>query len=268
VTDDVQRTLDALLGGRLKLRQPDRGHRAGTDAILLAAAVAGPLEALADLGAGVGSVGLAAALRLSLRRLALVEKDPSLAELATQNIASNGLDSIAETFVCDVLDAKSRRAAGLVNDSFDGVAMNPPWYAAGRNRVSPDPGKATAHSMSGDGDPAVVEPWLRAASAILRPGGTLTMIHRPDSLPAILAACAGRFGDLAVLPVYPRRHEPAVRILLRGIKGSRAPLRLAPQLVLHDDDGRFTGAAEAIQRDLAAISWGNHENAGLGEAGA
>jgi tRNA1(Val) A37 N6-methylase TrmN6 len=251
VTDDV----DALLGGRLRLRQPPRGHRAGTDAILLAAAVAGPVEALADLGAGVGSAGLAAALRLPLRRLVLVEKYPSLAELARQNIAANGLDSIAETLVCDVLDAKSRRAAGLANDSFDGVAMNPPWYATGRNRVSPDPGKASAHAMEGAADPAIVEPWLRAASALLRPGGTLTMVHRPDSLPAILAACEGRFGDVAVLPVHARPQEPAIRILLRGVKGSRAPFRLAPPLVLHREDGRFTDAAEAIHRDLAAIAW-------------
>lgn len=251
MTDGV----DALLGGRLKLRQPHRGHRAGTDAILLAAAVCGPVEALADLGAGVGSAGLAAALRLPLRRLVLVEKDPAMAELAAQNIAANGLDSIAETVVCDVLDAKSRRAAGLANDSFDGVAMNPPWYAAGRNRVSPDPGKASAHAMAGDGDPAVVEPWLRAASAILRPGGALTMIHRPDSLPALLAACEGRFGDVTVLPVHARGQEPAIRILLRGIKGSRAPFRLAPPLVLHEEDGRFSAAAEAIHRDLAAIVW-------------
>ncbi|MDF2116136.1 methyltransferase [Roseiarcaceae bacterium H3SJ34-1] len=245
---------DTLLGGRLKLRQPLRGHRAGTDAILLAAAVAGPVKMLADLGAGVGSAGLAAALRLPLQRLELVEKDPSLAELARQNIALNGLDSIAETRVCDVLDAKSRLAAGLANDSFDGVAMNPPWYAAGRNRVSPDPGKASAHAMAGDGDPTV-DPWLRAASAILRPGGTLTLIHRPDSLPAILAACEGRLGDVAVLPVHARPQEPATRILLRGIKGSRAPFRLAPPLVLHRDDGRFTETAEAIHRDLAAIVW-------------
>lgn len=251
MTDDA----DALLGGRLKLRQPQRGHRAGTDAILLAAAVTGPVERLADLGAGVGSAGLAAALRLPLKRLVLIERDPSVAELARQNIALNGLASIAETVVCDVLDAKSRRAAGLANDSFDNVAINPPWYAAGRNRVSPDPGKASAHAMDGAADPAIVEPWLRAASALLLPGGTLTMIHRPDSLPAILAACDGRFGEVVVLPVHARPAEPAIRILLRGIKGSRAPFRLAPPLVLHQDDGRFSEAADAIHRDLAAIDW-------------
>ena len=81
------------------------------------------------------------------------------------------------------------------------------------------------------------------------------MIHRPDSLPALLAACEGRFGDVTVLPVHARGQEPAIRILLRGIKGSRAPFRLAPPLVLHEEDGRFSAAAEAIHRDLAAIVW-------------
>jgi tRNA1(Val) A37 N6-methylase TrmN6 len=175
--------------------------------------------------------------------------------LAKQNIALNGLASIAEALVCNVLDAKFRRTAGLANDSFDAVAMNPPWYAAGRNRVSPDPGKASAHVMAGEDDPAIIEAWLRAASALLKPGGALTMIHRADGLPAILAACEGRFGEVAVLPVHARPTEPAIRILLRGVKGSRAPFRLAPPLVLHQEDGRFSEAAEAIHRDLAAIAW-------------
>ena len=252
MTDGV----DALLGGRLKLLQPQRGHRAGTDAILLAAAITGPAHSLADLGAGVGAAGLAAAIRAPMRRLILVEKDLGLAELARQNVGLNGLDGIAEAIACDALDAGSRRAAGLVDGSFDAAAMNPPWYAKGRNRVSPDPGKASAHAMDGDGGLTVVAPWLRAASAVLRPGGVLTMIHRPDCLPAILAACGGRFGDIAVLPVHARAGEPAIRILLRAVRGSRAPFRLTPPLVLHDHSGRFTDTAEAIHRDVAAIGWG------------
>jgi hypothetical protein len=57
-------TDDAVLGGRLKLYQPARGHRVGHDAILLAASTAAAAGDVAvDLGAGVGAAGLALASR-------------------------------------------------------------------------------------------------------------------------------------------------------------------------------------------------------------
>src|ERR1700743_3098036 len=76
-------TEDAFLGGRLRLRQPKSGHRAGHDAILLAAATpARPGDRVVDFGAGVGAAGLAVARRVGGIRLALVEIDKGLAALA------------------------------------------------------------------------------------------------------------------------------------------------------------------------------------------
>src|SRR5438128_9783832 len=85
-------TEDAALGGRLRLKQPRRGHRVGHDAILLAAACpARAGERVVDLGAGVGAAGLALALRVAGIEVALVEVDAGLARLAAQNVQINGL---------------------------------------------------------------------------------------------------------------------------------------------------------------------------------
>src|SRR6266511_1000226 len=84
-------TEDAFLGGGLLLRQLKSGHRAGHDAILLAAATpARSGDRVADFGAGVGAAGLAVARRVSGIELALVEIDADLAGLARRNAASNG----------------------------------------------------------------------------------------------------------------------------------------------------------------------------------
>src|SRR6266568_6617680 len=88
----VDMSEDAVLGGRLRLRQPKRGHRVGHDAILLAAACpARAGERVVDLGAGVGAAGLALALRVAGIEVALVEVDAGLARLAAQNAQINGL---------------------------------------------------------------------------------------------------------------------------------------------------------------------------------
>src|SRR5512146_1145606 len=88
---------DAVLGGRLRLRQPLKGHRVGHDAILLAAATGGNSgEHAADLGSGVGAAGLALAARVPGLKVALVEIDPALAALAAENALLNALDGRVE----------------------------------------------------------------------------------------------------------------------------------------------------------------------------
>src|SRR5262249_56292551 len=83
---------DALLGGRLRLRQPKSGHRAGHDAMLLAAATAAhPGDRVVEFGAGVGAAGLALAKRVSVRDLFLIEIDDSLAGLARNNATANAI---------------------------------------------------------------------------------------------------------------------------------------------------------------------------------
>jgi tRNA1(Val) A37 N6-methylase TrmN6 len=82
------------------------------------------------------------------------------------------------------------------------------------------------------------------------------MIHRPDALGVILAGIGGRLGSLALLPVHPTIGASAHRLLVSGIKGSKAPLRLAAGLVLHGADGRLTPEADAIHRGERLIEWG------------
>src|SRR6202795_1877788 len=91
----------AFLGGRLRLRQPKSGHRAGHDAMLLAAATsARPGDRVVDFGAGIGAAGLAVARRVAGIDLVLVEIDAALAGLARGNAASNEI--MAEVIVLDI----------------------------------------------------------------------------------------------------------------------------------------------------------------------
>jgi tRNA1(Val) A37 N6-methylase TrmN6 len=99
---------------------------------------------------------------------------------------------------------------------------------------------------------------MKAALALLAPGGLFLMIHRADALPAILKGAAGRVGGLRLLPVAPRENEPATRLLVGGRKGSRAPLAILPPLILHGADGAFTSRAESIHRGEQGIDLGLH----------
>lgn len=217
-------SLDGFLDGRLRLRQLMSGHRAGTDAVLLAAATpAGQRGLILDIGAGAGAVGLMAALRAPAATIGLVEISPGSAALARENVAANGLEARAVVHEADVLSAVSRRTAGLVDEKAALILTNPPFHDARRVRVTPDPDKARAHVMA-----APLADWVRACLALLMPGGKFVMIHRADALADALAAARTRLGGVAILPVHTRPDAPATRILLSGIKGSKAPLSLLP----------------------------------------
>jgi tRNA1(Val) A37 N6-methylase TrmN6 len=252
-------TCDAILGGRLRLRQPARGHRFGHDAILLAAACPARVgDAVADLGAGVGAAGLALAARIAGTTVTLVEIDASLAALATENAAVNGLCERVRAVAVDVTaPPRTFAAAGLAPESFARVLMNPPFNDPARQRSSPDRGRRTAHAAeAAPGD--LLAAWLKTAARLLRPRGTLTLIWRADGLADALAALAPAFGAIAVLPVHPKLFAPAIRILVGATKASRAPLALLPGLVLADGAGRPTAAAEAVLRDGAPLPLGKY----------
>jgi tRNA1(Val) A37 N6-methylase TrmN6 len=243
-----------FLGGRVRLRQPVQGHRAGTDAVLLAAAAPADLAGLVlDLGAGVGGAGLAlAALRPNVR-LGLVEIDPFLVRLARDNLALNGLADRGFACEADILSPQSRRRAGLADASAALVITNPPFLDPARARVSPQPGKRQAHAMQLPGQAALTQ-WIAASLAMVAPGGLFILIHRPEVLPLVLQAVEGRAGAVTVLPVCPREGAQAIRILVRAKKGSRAPLAIAPALILHHG-AAFTTLAEAIHRGAAVLGW-------------
>jgi tRNA1(Val) A37 N6-methylase TrmN6 len=245
---------DAFLGGRLKLSQPAGGHRCGTDAVLLGAAVPAGFSGFAlDIGAGVGAAGLTLAALRPGARVGLLENDPFIAKLAQANLTQNGLTQRCCVVEADLLSPASRRAAGLRNESAGLAITNPPFLDPDRARLSPDPQKRRARAMWVEG-PSALTAWIAESLALVAPGGLFILIHRPDALPVILQSMAGRAGAITLLPIFPREGDEAARILVRGRKGSRAPLAIAPPLVLHHRDG-FTPAAEAIHRGAAVIDW-------------
>ncbi len=240
---------DAFLDGRLSLRQPKRGHRAGLDAVLLAAFCrARPGETVCDIGAGVGAAGLCAATLNPGIHAHLIERDADLAALAGENARRN---HTAAVVACgDVTETGALKRLNLAQGLADHALTNPPFHPERAVQPSADGLRRAAHLAPED----LIGRWMRFAAALVRPGGTLSVIYRADSLGDLLAATTPRFGDLVLLPVHPRPGTAATRVLLHGVRDSRAPLRLMPGLVLHGAAGHgFRSEVEAILRGRARL---------------
>lgn len=240
-------TEDTLLDGRVRLIQPRRGYRVAIDPVILAAAVpASSGEVVLDAGAGTGAASLCLAARVPDCRIVGLERERTLQRLASDNVAANGFAPRVEMLAADL----GRPPPRVVRASFDHVMTNPPHLAAEAATTSAEPTRAAAHVEAG----LDLQAWLAGCLSMLKPDGRLTLIHRADRLAEILGALDGKIGQLVVFPLWPSADaRPAKRVLIAGRKGSKAPLRLLPGLVLHEADGRFSPAAEAVLRHGRAL---------------
>ena len=237
-------TRDAFLGGRLTLLQPARGFRSGSDAVLLAAACpARAGDSVLDLGCGVGAAMYCLEARVPGVRLTGVERDAAVAELARRN-------GTAEVATGDVLDLPRELLR-----SFDHVICNPPYFASGAGRPSGRPNREAAMREAPDG----MRRWLETAVRRAGPRGSVTVVARADRFEEIVVTLSPRLGRLAVLPVAARAGRAAQRVIVQGLKGRRAPLKLLAPLVLHagarHDGDRDDASPEAVRvlRDGEAL---------------
>jgi tRNA1(Val) A37 N6-methylase TrmN6 len=234
-----------LLGGAVRLMQPVQGYRAGLDAVMLAAACDAPEGArVLDAGCGSGAVLACLAHRRADVHVQGLEIDPGLALLCAQTIALNGL---GERAGCGAGDLAER----IMDGPFDAVVTNPPFHDGAGEHVSPDARRArslTEAAGFGLGD------WLGACLDRLKPRGGLWCVIRADRLPAAVRALDGRAGAVRLFPLWPRAGVAAKRVIVAARKDVRSPAAVLPGLVLHEADGAYTAAAQAVLRDGQALA--------------
>ncbi|WP_345769881.1 tRNA1(Val) (adenine(37)-N6)-methyltransferase [Skermanella aerolata] len=223
------------------MKQPRQGYRAAIDPILLAAATpALPGERVLDVGAGVGAASLCLAFRVPGAHVTGLELQSDLVELAAANIRDNALEGRVGILAGDLQSPP----ACLPPSGFDRVMSNPPFQKAGTHTPPPGAGRALAH---GEGS-ADLSAWIAFCTRMLKPRGTLTLIHRADRLDDLIALLHGRFGAVTLIPLWPKAGRPAKRVIVTARRNARSPAIMSPGLVLHETDGSFTPAAEAILR--------------------
>ena len=244
-------TRDAFYGGRLVLTQASKGHRSGTDAVLLAAAVPlGFAGSCFDMGSGVGAVGLGVALLRPGAKVVLVECNPAAVALAWANATALDIANPVAVAECDIFDKADLRRA--LPERADLIVTNPPFHDPKHGRSSPDEARRAAHVFT---EGFSLGDWIAACLDRLTDCGRVIVVHAASALPDLLASLVNRTGAISVKPILPREGEAAHRVLVQATKGSRGPFKLAAPLVLHDTAGRFTEEAERIHRGDAALAW-------------
>ncbi|CUJ03842.1 tRNA1(Val) (adenine(37)-N6)-methyltransferase [Cognatishimia activa] len=242
-----QTTENAYLGGRVRIKQPSKGYRAGVDPVLLAAAIeASSGQTALELGTGVGTAALCLAARVPGIQLHGVEIQPAYASLARENATLNDADfSVFEADLTNLpQDLKQRR--------FDHVFANPPYFDRNTGNAATDAGREQAM-----GEDTPLKTWLEVAVKRVQPKGYVTFIHRAERLGDLLRNMPTAMGSLQVQPFVPRPGRDANLVLVRARHSGRAPLRLHAPIQLHSGQTHEKDAEDYTDRIKSVLRDGN-----------
>jgi tRNA1Val (adenine37-N6)-methyltransferase len=233
-------SVDAILGGAIRLVQPRRGYRFSIEPILLARFVrARASDLVLDLGAGCGVLGIVIAALHRPREVVAVEIQPSLADLAGRNAALNEIANMRAI----AADIRARRIAGVAPASFDLVVANPPFHARGAGRESPDHGRRVARGETG----AALADFVAAARRYARNGARVAFVlGAARSAEMISLMRSHRLEPKRIRFVHPRAELPAAAVMVEARAGGGVEVAIEPPLFLHGRTDRYTDEARAL----------------------
>jgi tRNA1Val (adenine37-N6)-methyltransferase len=236
------KTLDTILGGRIKVVQDTAGYRFSIDAIILAHHIKPkPTDTILDLGTGCGIIPLVLAYREPKTHIIGVEIQKDLAEIAEENIRLNNMTHLITIYHQDLTKLKGVLPLGGI----DIVCSNPPYRKTGSGRVNPNQQRAIArHEIK-----ASLHDILEASTLFLKKSGRIIVTYPAERLADLL--CGMRTFDLEpkrLRVVHSYVDSEAKLVILEGRKGGRPGIKINPPLTIYNRDGSYT---EEVQEMLA-----------------
>jgi tRNA1(Val) A37 N6-methylase TrmN6 len=253
--------LDHLITNDLKIIQSPDVFSFSLDAVLLARfAGVPPRGRILDLCTGNGVIPLL----LSTRTKAAVdglEIQPRLADMARRSVACNGLEKRIR-----IIDGDLRTFGLPQGEPYDAVTVNPPYLPVGSGEAKGNPHQAMArHELA-----CTLEDAVAACARLVRPGGRVSMVHRPARLAEILAALQRhRLEPKRIRFVHPRPQAEANMVLIESRQGGRPDVRLLPPLIVYGEDGAYTKELLDVfyGRSLQLADAGAEADSDAGECG-
>lgn len=226
--------------GGLRFVWDDALFPPGTDSFLLSAFPRlRPGLRVCDLGSGTGLLGLLLLQRQGALNVTGVELHSVAAALLERAAAENGLTGRLTACRGDLREIRSLLPAGR----FDLAVCNPPYYPAQSGKL---PREAAAQSARAE-TACTLADICAAAAYLLRWGGALCLVHKPERLTDLL--CTLRDAALEpkrLRPVCRRAGDSPSLVLLESRRGGKPGLAWEPPLVLETTEGRPTEEVERI----------------------
>ncbi|MUV38005.1 uncharacterized protein JNUCC1_01813 [Lentibacillus sp. JNUCC-1] len=240
---DDERIDYATADESMKIIQSPSVFSFSLDAVLLADFAYMPIKRgrILDLGTGNGIIPLLLSRRTQAE-ITAVDIQPRLVDMARRNVKLNHLDERITVLEGDLKELQPV----LGHSSYDVVTCNPPYFKTPA---------ATEHNLNEHLTIArhelycTLEDVIKACKLHVRPGGKVSMVHRPGRLVDIITL----FRKYKLEPkrlrfIYPKQGREANMLLIEAVRDGRPDLKILPPLYIYNHAGDYTDEAEAIIR--------------------
>lgn len=187
-----------------------------------------------DLCAGNGAVGLFISAKFA-GKIDAVEIQPRLADMASRSVKLNNLKNRFTVYNEDLNNVDNF----LKKDSYDVVTCNPPYFKTlPQSKKNPNEYLAIArHEIKVN-----LEQVIKKASEMLKFGGKLYLVHRPERISEILSTMNKfKLEPKKIKLVYPKDGKDANIILIEAIKdGKSGGIKFLPPIITYDDQNNYT----------------------------
>ena len=230
-----------LLGyENLKIIQDNEMFNFSLDSVLLPNFITlnETVKNILDIGCGNAPIPLILSAKTKAH-ITGIEIQKEVSEMAKESVKLNNLEN---RITIINKDAKEY-AKEMTPEYFDIITCNPPYFEVlETSRLNKNDYKTIArHEVTLN-----LKDILKIARKLLKNGGTLGLVHRPERLIDILTTMREyNIEPKKIRLVYPGKNKEANILLIEGKKNGKKGLKILPPLYSHNPDGSYT---EEIQK--------------------
>lgn len=228
-----------LLGFKnLKIMQDTEMFNFSLDSVLLPnfITINETAKNILDIGTGNAPIPLILSTKTKAKIIG-VEIQKEVSELAKESVEINKLENQIKIINDDI------KKDLFKPESFDIITCNPPYFEVKeKSKFNKNDYKTIArHEIE-----LTLKDLLKISRKLLKNGGTLGLVHRPERLIDILEEMRkNNIEPKKIRLVYPHKNSPANILLIEGKKNGNKGLKILPPLCSHNEDGTYT---EEIQK--------------------
>ena len=227
--------IEDLQCGGLKIIQNKDLYTFTSDSVLLANFVKLKRnDKVLEIGGGSGVISILLSAKTKCQDFTLVELQKEMANLCQKNIALNNLSDKLSLVCDDIKNWKKHFVAG----QFDAVFSNPPYMKGGTGN------KQEARNIARHEENLPLEDLVSVAGKLLKEGGSFWCVYCSDRACELIIKLHKERLETKEMFFTENGKGKVARVVLRAVKGGKSGVKIYPNLVTNDSDGKYI---EALQ---------------------
>ncbi len=227
--------LDDLHVGGLKIYQDSDSFCFGTDAVLLSwFASVKKFTDMVDLCSGNGIVAILLSRFACMNSGICVELNDAQALLCKKSLELNRIEDKISVLNTDLRNLRKEKL--LKSGAYDLITVNPPYSSVNAGLVS-----GGAKGIARTELECTLKDVAEQSSFLLRQGGRLCVVHKPERLTDLVCECRNVGLELKRFrTVHAHEGDTPSMILAEFIKFGKSGVNIEPPLIIYDKNNQYT----------------------------